>query len=139
MNGKLFFDTNVLVYAYDHSDLVKKNRAISLIEEGLNAGNAVISTQVLSEFFVTVTQKIEKKMSHKSAVTAMEYLAVMDIGEINLKIVLGAAQITERFGFSFWDALIIEAARTFGATTLYSEDMQDRQKIDRLTIRNPFL
>ena len=50
----------------------------------------------------------------------------------------GGLRIRARYGFSFYDSLIVAAALEAGCTTLYSEDMQDGQRIEGLTIRNPF-
>ena len=62
MNDKVFFDTNVLVYAFDSSDTRKQKAAFSLIEKALKTDIACISTQILCEFYVTVTRKIVHKL-----------------------------------------------------------------------------
>jgi len=58
-DGKYFLDTNVLVYANDKTEAAKQATAVRLIIDGIRSGRVVISTQVLSEFWVTVTQKIQ--------------------------------------------------------------------------------
>lgn len=78
MNASVFFDTNILVYADDCSDRQKQDRARGLIEKSLTARTAVISIQVLSEFWVTSTQNIEKPLPPHIAEKEIEFFGLTD-------------------------------------------------------------
>ena len=97
----------------------------------------VISTQVLQEFYVTVTRKLVKKISPQEARVVIETYRVWPIFLPTVDDLLAASEIEERYGFSFWDALIVVAAQKLGATSLVSEDLQDGQRINSLEIINP--
>ena len=71
MSDKVFLDTNILVYAFDNENEVRYEIASGLVTSGFKEGNAVISTQVLKEFFVTVTHKVMNKMTPKEAEQAV--------------------------------------------------------------------
>ncbi|CAN5764892.1 PIN domain-containing protein [soil metagenome] len=133
-----FLDTNVLIYAVDEDVPRKKEAADRLIEEEALAGRAVLSTQVLQEFYVVSTRRLKRPLSPERAEQAVRALATLPIVQVDPRMILGATARGRRMSVSFWDALIIEAAVAGGATTLYTEDLQDGLEIDRLTIRNPF-
>ena len=78
MPDKVFFDTNVLVYAFDSSEAHRHDLAMDILESHLKDRTAVLSLQVLQEFFVTVTRKIEKRLELKQARDlVVEFLATM--------------------------------------------------------------
>ena len=133
-----FLDTNVLVYAVDEDVPRKKEAADRLIEEEALAGRAILSTQVLQEFYVVSTRRLKRPLSPERAERAVRALATLPVVPIDPRIILAAIARVHRMTVSFWDALIIDAATAGGATTLYSEDLQDGLEIDGLTIRNPF-
>jgi predicted nucleic acid-binding protein len=133
-----FLDTNVLVYAVDEDVPRKKEAADRLIEEETLAGRAILSTQVLQEFYVVSTRRLKRPLSPERAERAVRALATLPVVPIDPRIILAAIARVHRMTVSFWDALIIDAAIAGGATTLYSEDLQDGLEIDGLTIRNPF-
>lgn len=138
MTDKTFFDTNLLVYAFDKGSPAKQTVAKHLISEHGSSGNLVLSTQVLQEFYVVTTKKLAKPLAKEEAAEV-----VKDFGEFPLvqvdKGVINRAMDRHREGdFSFWDCLIIEAALQFGCTLLLTEDMQNGRHIDTLEIRNPF-
>jgi predicted nucleic acid-binding protein len=133
-----FLDTNVLVYAVDEDVQRKKEAADRLIEEEALAGRAILSTQVLQEFYVVSTRRLKRPLSPERAERAVRALATLPVVPIDPRIILAAIARVHRMTVSFWDALIIDAAIAGGATTLYSEDLQDGLEIDGLTIRNPF-
>ena len=139
MNDKVFFDTNILVYANDSSDRKKQDRARSLIEKSLTVQSAVISVQVLSEFWVTSTQKIEKPLPHHTAEKEIEFFELMDIVELDLPIFREALKFQKLYKFSFWDSLILSAAYSKGCSIIYSENFQHEQKIMDMQIVNPFI
>ena len=135
---KAFVDTNVLVYAYDRAAGWKRDRAQSLVRELWDEGSGILSTQVLQEFYVNVRRKTRPPMSPEEArALVADYLAwdpVVNDGSA----VLEAVDVSERHQLSFWDALIVVAAERGGASVIYSEDLNHRQKLGSLQVLNPF-
>ncbi len=138
MKDKYFIDSNIIVYAHDHSEKKKYNISKKLILNGIMNENIVISTQVLSEFFVTVTKKIKKKLPVKTARKEIDLLKSLQIIEIDIDLILLAIDILLKYKLSYWDSLIISAAKRSGATVIYTEDMNAGQKIESIKIINPF-
>jgi predicted nucleic acid-binding protein len=136
---RVFFDTNILVYLYDADEPDKKERACEIFETEASAGRALLSTQVLKEFYVTVTGKLAVPLDPKVAEDLVRHLAVLPLVQIDAEIILAAIGSSRRLQFSFWDALIVEAAVAGGAARLLSEDLHHGQVIEGLTIENPFL
>lgn len=139
MSAKVFLDTNILIYAHDKAYPDKMARAREIIFQGLRDGLAAISAQVLSEFFVTITQKAKKPMSLELARREIELLSNLETTEIDASIVLRAILIKQRWQLNYWDSLIIAAAERSGCTTVYSEDFSDGQGFGAVIVRNPFL
>lgn len=135
---RVFFDTNILVYLYDADAPDKKDRASKLFEMEADAGRALLSTQVLQEFYVTVTRKLAVPLTPEFAEKVVRNLSVLPLVRIDTSIILAAIGRCRRMQLSFWDALILEAALAGGADRLLSEDLQDGQVIDGLRIENPF-
>lgn len=133
-----FFDTNVLVYAFDEKEPEKREVGSSLIEEHLMGGDGMLSVQVLREFY-SVIRKASHPLSTGEAVEAVEYLATFSPIPENAEMVLSAVARSREVSISFWDALIVEAALAAGADTLLTEDLQHGQEIGGLRIHNPFL
>jgi predicted nucleic acid-binding protein len=130
-----FFDTNVLVYADDKAAPAKQRQAIELVAEHRRARTGVVSLQVLQEYFVTVTRKLH--VDARIARRKVELLAEFDVVSPEVNDVLAAIDLHRLHGFSFWDGLILRAAKQAGCGVLFSEDMQERE-IDGLQIVNPF-
>jgi predicted nucleic acid-binding protein len=137
MTDRSFFDTNILVYADDKAVPAKQRRSIELVAQHRRARTGVLSLQVLQEYFVTVTRKL-----HVEATIArrkVELLAELDVFVPELDDVLAAIDVHRLHGFSFWDALVLRAAKGAACTVLYSEDLQPGRSIDGVKIVNPFL
>jgi predicted nucleic acid-binding protein len=134
MSDNVFLDSNILVYSYSNSEIQKQEIARQLIAES----NSLISTQVLQELCNIVTRKF--KFSYEQAAIAIKESCQNNSLHINTEdTVLQACQVAGRYGFSFFDSLIVAAALESGCTVLYSEDMQDGQIIEeKLTVKNPF-
>ena|SRR5207245_3597738 len=133
-----FLDTNVLVYLFDGAARAKQARAQELLQQAVRDGFALISTQVLQEFFVAVTRKLAVPLSHEEAERAVRDLTRLPTVEITAEMVVSAIAAMRRYRLSFWDSLIVQAALRGGATVLYSEDLQHGRAIETLTIENPF-
>ena len=135
---RCFFDTNVLVYLFDADAPAKRKRARDLFQRNADAGDIVLSTQVLQEFYVVVTRKLRPALGSATAEEAVQAFAELPLVQIDSRLVLAAIQRSRQSQNSFWDALIIQAAIEGSATTLYSEDLQHIQSIDGLRVINPF-
>src|SRR5690242_4658869 len=121
MSAKCFVDTNILVYAHDRLAGEKHQCALELVESIWNAGNGVISTQVLQEFCVTIRQKSEHPLSLDDTFRVVKQYLAWTVVVNSPSAVLHAIEIEARYKIRFWDALILHAAEQAGAEILYSE------------------
>jgi predicted nucleic acid-binding protein len=135
MPVRSFFDTNILVYADDQADAAKQRRAVELFNEHRRARTGVVSLQVLQEYFVTVTRKLQ--VDARTARRRVELLAKFDVVVPEISDILAAIDLHRLHGFSFWDALILRAAKQAGCSVLFTEDMQETREIDGVRIVNP--
>jgi predicted nucleic acid-binding protein len=136
MTARSFFDTNVIIYADDGSAPTKQRRALELLAEHRRAGTGVVSLQVLQEYFVTVTRKLQVEPA--IARRKVELLSEFDVAVPQLADVLAAIDLHRLHSFSFWDALIVRMAQQAGCRVLYSEDLQDARQVEGLLVVNPF-
>lgn len=134
-----FFDTNVLVYAYDSDTPDKRKTAQQLIGRHGATGTLNLSTQVLQEFYVTVTRKLKRPLTPGAARDIVADLAGFPTATIDVDLVMVAMDRSASDQLSYWDALIIESAIKAGCDVLYSEDLQAGRQIEGLTIVNPFV
>ncbi|MBN2356931.1 PIN domain-containing protein [candidate division KSB1 bacterium] len=139
MKDKIFIDTNILVYANDRSDAFRREKSKQALYEGLVNGNLVVSTQVLGEFYVTVTRKIKVPLSTDIAQKQIQLLRSIEIVEIDFHLVLQAIDLSNRHLISYWDSLILAAAQKAKCMTIYSEDLNPGQIIESIVVLNPFL
>jgi predicted nucleic acid-binding protein len=137
MNVKVFVDTNVLIYAHDIDALTKHTVAKSVLRQLWQERTGVLSTQVLQEFYVNVTRKITTPLSKASARAVVDTYAVWCV-ETTLAEISAAFRIEDEAGISFWDALIVAAARKAGSHRILSEDLNAGQTISGIRIENPF-
>ncbi len=139
MSGdRIFVDTNVLVYAYDTSAGIKRRTARTILAGLWESGLGVVSTQVLQEFFVTVTRKLPKAMEPGAAREVISDLLKWDLVVVEGSMILDAIDLHRKHGYSFWDSLIVTAAGKAGCALLLSEDLASGHSIGGITIRNPF-
>jgi len=132
-----FLDTNVLVYRVDFAAPEKQQRAAQLVSRLYQSRDAVISTQVMQEFYNTLTRKLG--ISPNDAAIATKHHGKARLVSLNGPIIEYAMQRHAAGQFSFWDALIVEAALAAGCKTLYSEDMRHGLVVNGMTIENPFV
>lgn len=133
-----FVDTNILVYAHDPGQGEKQRIAQALLERLWERGSGAVSTQVLQEFYVNVRRKVRSPLTRQQALACLEDFfswRVVVNGELALR---GAVDIEDRFGLSFWDALVVQAAQSCGAQILYSEDLSHGQSYGSVRVVNPF-
>lgn len=136
---KCFFDTNILVYLFDGDSPDKRKKARLLFQDHAGAGDIVLSTQVLQEFYVTVTRKLARPLDTGAAMEAVSSFAELPMVQIDTKLIIAAIQRSRKSQFSFWDGLIVQAAIEGHAKALYSEDMHHGQLLDSLCVINPFV
>jgi predicted nucleic acid-binding protein len=138
MTEPYFVDSNVLVYAFDAEAGRRHETAAALVQRGWEDQCAVISTQVLQEFYDVVTRRLKKPMSPTAARSAVAAFGAWQVEVIRVPTIIQAASLAERYRIAFWDGLIIAAAAQGGTRTLLTEDLQDGALIGGVRIRNPF-
>lgn len=137
MNKSVFLDTNVLVYMDDRDAGKKQRRAIELIERHTADQSSVLSLQVLQEYYSATTKKLGTPADiaqRKVEVFSRGRVIHLDTGDL-----ISAIELYRLQQISFWDALIVYAARKAGAPVLYTEDMKHGAVIGGVRIENPFL
>jgi predicted nucleic acid-binding protein len=134
----VFVDTNVLVYAHDASETARQPIAEAALAELWNRRAGALSTQVLQEFYVVATRKYDPPMPRRNARDLVDAYSNWRLVQIDVPLILAASQLEERHTLSFWDALIVEAARRAGAARLVTEDLQAGRRLAGVLIDNPF-
>ena len=138
MSGRVFVDTNVLVYAHDTSTRTKHEKARALVERLWQDRNGAVSTQILQELYVSLRRKAGRPLpSEEARAVVADYLR-WEVVVNNGDSILDAVALEQRYGISFWDALVIQASRACGAEVLYSEDLSDGQVYDSVRVVSPF-
>ena len=138
MPDRVFIDTNVFVYLFDSDTPAKQAVARRVLAGDGGDAHVVISTQVLQEFYVTVTRKLVTPLSERDAEGAARDLAAFDVVDVDLDIVLRAIASARTHKISLWDALIVEAGLTRSCQRLLTEDLQHGQRFGNLRVENPF-
>jgi predicted nucleic acid-binding protein len=109
------------------------------VKEHVENDSGVISIQVLQEFYQVATRKIERPISADSALQFMQFMSAMDIVIADFDMVTAAVHLHRKHSLSFWDALIVQAAKSAGCSVVLSEDFQHEFRVDNLVVKNPFL
>jgi predicted nucleic acid-binding protein len=132
MNGKPFLDSNILLYTVSNDEPRKA------VAEAVTAAGGLISVQVLNEFVNVARKKLRRAWPDIEAALG-EFRVLLD-APLPLTVAThdSAVALSRRYGFSFYDALIVASAAEAGCTLLLSEDMADGMTIGGVTIRNPF-
>ncbi len=136
MTAPVFVDTNVLIYALDESDLKKQEVARAWRADLWKSRRGRISYQVLQEFYVKVTQKWPRARPAARA-EVRDLLAWRPLA-VDAGLLERAWTIQDRYQLSFWDALIVAAARSASCRYLLTEDLQADQDMDGVLVINPF-
>lgn len=136
MSERVFLDTNVLVYADDLDAGPKRDRARAVVREHVASGAAVLSTQVLQEFFAIATRKLG--LAPEVARARVEAFAQLDVVLIRTELIVGAIDLHRLRSLSFWDALVVRSAVAAGCSRLLTEDLNHGQVIEGVRIENPF-
>lgn len=137
MSDKIFLDSNILIYCFDCNDSRKQNIAQNIVNSLVDSESGQISTQSLQEFFNAATKKL--KCTKENAMNAVEYYsAAFPVHCNNVQDILAAIKISISTQFSFYDSLILSAAKAENCAIVYSEDLNDGQEVDSIKIVNPF-
>ena len=139
MSDKCFVDTNILVYAHDRLAGVKHQRAQMLLEQLWDSGQGVLSTQVLQELCINLRRKISHPLPVDEVRLLIRDYATWEVVTNTPESVLQALDIELRYKISFWDALILQAAESSGASILYSEDLATGQRYRAVRVINPLI
>jgi predicted nucleic acid-binding protein len=137
MTGRDFLDTNVLVYAYQTSDLRKQRIARQLVSRAV-AGELTISTQVLAEFAATLLHKVQPPLSMEGVAIALDGLGPIPLIVPDGDIVRRAVEARGAYGIHFYDGMIVAAAERAGCEKILSEDLNSQQKYFGVVVANPF-
>jgi predicted nucleic acid-binding protein len=139
MSAEIFLDTNVFIYQLDAGDARKHKVAERLVREALENDRACISFQVVQECLNTVLRKAEVALDAQGARAYLDavLLPLMKVGA-SAALYQRALDVQSRWRFGFYDSLIVASALAAGCTRLLTEDLQDGQRIEALTVENPF-
>jgi predicted nucleic acid-binding protein len=132
-----FVDTNVLLYAAsrDPDEQEKATRANELLSQR----DVGLSVQVLQEFYVQATRDSRAdRLAHEQAAALVDSFRRFRVQETTVGVMLAAMSTRQRFGISYWDAAILEAARALGCEVVLSEDLSDGQDYAGVRVENPF-
>ncbi len=135
---RVFVDTNVLVYAADTSAPEKQRRAMDWMDTLWRSRTGRISVQVVKEFYSTVTRKLKPGLPAERAQEEIRKLWTWNPITTDLPLFERTWTAEARFGFSFWDAMIVAAAHAANCKILLTEDLQDGQDLDGLRVIDPF-
>jgi predicted nucleic acid-binding protein len=135
--SKVFIDTNILVYSLDQADPIKRNRSRELLRRLASENNAVLSTQVLQEFYVAGSSKLgADPLILKDIIRSLERFETVLVTPALIKEGIDCAIINR---VSFWDAMIIVAAESAHCELLWTEDLNNGQIIRGVRIENPLI
>ena len=137
MRTHSFLDTNILVYAVagDAETRFKRQRALALIQ----SESFGLSTQVLQEFYVVTTRKLEVPLTPEQALRWIEQFDCFPCVQVDVELIKLSIEASARFHLSYWDAAVLSCAKALGSAVLYSEDFNHGQTYDGVKVINPFL
>jgi predicted nucleic acid-binding protein len=138
MAAKVFVDTDVLVYSRDASEPQKNKQAIAWMSHLWNMRAGRLSYQVLQEFYITFTEMLDPGLDRESARKDILSLLPWRPISVDNRVFDGAWHIQDCFGLSWWDALIVSAARVADCRYLLTEGLEDSQVFGNLQVINPF-
>ena len=137
MSADVFLDSNVLVYLLDGTDVHKRQRAEAVVHRSLETGRGCISHQVVQETINVVTRKLNATREDARDLLDRVLIPLWRVNPTRTLYRRGL-DLHYRYGFSFYDSLIVAAGLEAGCRTLYSEDLQHGQRVEGLTIVDPF-
>ena len=138
MSVDSFIDSNVFVYLFDKTNNNKRQCAEKLIQRNLERGTACISFQVVQETINVITRKLNATADDARQLLDRVLIPLWRVNPTQMLYRRGL-DLQARYQFSFYDSLIVAAALEAGCKALLSEDLQHGQRIEQLTIHNPFM
>lgn len=138
MTDRVFVDTNVLVYARDASETPKQKQAMAWMSHLWRQKAGRLSFQILSEFYVTVTHKLQPGLDPATARDDVRALLAWRPVPLDSHLIDGAWRIQDLYHVSWWDALVISAAQSSACRYLLTEDLQEHQAFGDVEVVNPF-
>jgi predicted nucleic acid-binding protein len=138
MTAPVFVDTNVLLYWRDGRHAAKRARAAAWLEQLWREQTGRTSAQVLSEYYVNVTRKLQPGLAPDEAWDDVQALLAWDPQPIDGALLQRGRAVGSRYGLSWWDSLVVAAAQAQGCTLLLTEDLQDGAVYGGVTVRSPF-
>jgi predicted nucleic acid-binding protein len=132
-----FVDTNVLLYSVSTASAEQEKAQIAL--KILDEHDLALSVQVLQEFYVQATRESKMdRISHEQATALIEAYLRFTVQETTVALMRAALEAKQRFRISYWDAAVIEAARTLNCDSVLSEDLSHGQNYNGVRVKNPF-
>jgi predicted nucleic acid-binding protein len=139
MVDKILVDTNVLLYAYDRGDPVKQPEAVAVLDRLATLRLGVLTPQVLAEFFVNATRKLEPPLTIEEAYDRIQnYLLAWEVLDVRGTIVLEAVRGVRTHKMAYWDAQIWASARLHQISVIFSEDFNVGAVVEGVRFVNPF-
>jgi predicted nucleic acid-binding protein len=138
VSERAFVDTNIWVYAVDTADAAKQARALDVLAPGLDK-DYVISVQVIGEFYSTVTGKLKHAVTATEARVMVERMKQLPVMPLDIALVNDAIEGCGLWDLSYWDSLILAAARSAGCSVVISEDLSHGASYGSVRVENPFL
>ncbi len=136
MTGLVFVDTNIFIYTFDQAAAGKQQAANRWLTELWQSRRGRISFQVLQEFYAKVSQKWPEAREQ----VREKVRDLLDWGPVtmNRELIERSWAVQDRYRLSFWDALIVAAAKSSTCRYLLTEDLQAGQDLDGVLVVNPF-
>ena len=134
----VFVDTNVFLYARDAGEPAKQPRAAAWLVHLWRERAGRTSMQVLSEYYVNATRKLDPGLEPEEAWDEVEALMAWRPQQIDAGLMRRGREIERRYRLSWWDALVVGAAQLQDCALLLTEDLQDGAAYGGVTVRNPF-
>jgi predicted nucleic acid-binding protein len=138
MSDNIFVDTNILLYSRDASEPGKQAIASARLAELWENRSGRLSVQVLNEYFVNATRKLDPGLSPEEAWDDIEALSAWNPLPIDMAILTRSFAVQRRYQLSWWDSMIIAAAETAGCTHILSEDLAHGANYFGIIVENPF-
>ena len=138
MADKILVDTNILLYAYDRAEPKKQARSVTVLDELATRSLGVLTPQVLAEFFVNATRKLDPPLTVQQAYERIQnYLLSWEIKDLTGSIVLEAVRGVQAHHMSYWDAQIWATARLHQIPFVFTEDFNIGAVIEGVSFVNP--
>lgn len=139
MADKILVDTNILLYAYDLGEPEKQSQAVAVLDHLATLRLGVLTPQVLAEFFVNATRKLERPLTVEEVYDRIQnYLLSWEILDLSGSIILEAVRGVRTYQMAYWDAQIWASARLHQIPLIFTEDFNVGAVIEGVRFVNPF-